>query len=67
MVVRERVASKEKDLVVVERPVFHLANAIARAHDLRYSYIDVPGKQKDCKRRLPLSRAGRCALLSRGD
>lgn len=56
MVVRERVASKEKDLVVVERPVFHLANAIARDHDLRYSYIDVPGKQKDCKRRSALQR-----------
>ena len=46
-VVRERVASKEKDLVVVERPVFHLANAIVRDHDLRYGCIDVPGKQTD--------------------
>ncbi|XP_040979950.1 caldesmon-like isoform X2 [Aquila chrysaetos chrysaetos] len=45
VVVRERVVSKEKDLVVVERPVFHLANAIARDHDLRYGCIDVPGHQ----------------------
>ncbi|KAK4809453.1 hypothetical protein QYF61_009708 [Mycteria americana] len=44
-VVRERVASKEKDLVVVERPVFHLANDIVRDHDLQYGCIDVPGHQ----------------------
>ncbi|XP_069647827.1 coiled-coil domain-containing protein 81-like [Haliaeetus albicilla] len=44
-VVRERVVSKEKGLVVVERPVFHLANAIARDHDLRYGCIDVAGHQ----------------------
>ncbi|XP_052628655.1 coiled-coil domain-containing protein 81-like [Harpia harpyja] len=45
VVVRERVVSKEKDPVVVERPVFHLANAIARDHGLRYGCIDVPGHQ----------------------
>ncbi|KAM6115519.1 coiled-coil domain-containing protein 81-like [Phoenicopterus ruber ruber] len=44
-VVRARVASKEKDLVVVERPVFHLANAIVRDHDLQYGCTDVPGHQ----------------------
>ncbi|XP_052672232.1 coiled-coil domain-containing protein 81-like [Harpia harpyja] len=45
VVVRERVVSKEKDPVVVERPVFHLANAIARDHGLRYGCIDIPGHQ----------------------
>ncbi|PKU27638.1 coiled-coil domain-containing protein 81-like [Limosa lapponica baueri] len=44
-VVRKRVAGKEKDLVVVERPVFHLAKSTARDHDLRYACTDVPGHQ----------------------
>ncbi|KAM6032497.1 uncharacterized protein LJ206_002323 [Theristicus caerulescens] len=44
-VVRERVASMEKDLVLVERPVFHLAKAIAQDHDLRYGCIEVPGRR----------------------
>ncbi|KAM6042947.1 coiled-coil domain-containing protein 81-like [Theristicus caerulescens] len=43
-VVRERVASMGKDLVVVERPVFHLAKAIAQDHGLRYGCIEVPGR-----------------------
>ncbi|XP_068528359.1 coiled-coil domain-containing protein 81-like [Anas acuta] len=42
-VVTEQVANKEKDIVTVERPVFHLAKAIVHNNDLRYDYIDVPG------------------------
>uniref|UniRef100_A0A493SW88 CCDC81 HU domain-containing protein n=1 Tax=Anas platyrhynchos platyrhynchos TaxID=8840 RepID=A0A493SW88_ANAPP len=42
-VVTEQVANQEKDIVTVERPVFHLAKAIVHNNDLRYDYIDVPG------------------------
>ncbi|XP_049671536.1 coiled-coil domain-containing protein 81-like [Accipiter gentilis] len=63
-VVRERVVSKEKGLVVVERPVFHLANAIARDHDLRYGCIDVPGHQHF--EQLPYARIASDNAVSEG-
>lgn len=44
MVVRERVVS-QKGLVTVERPLFHLAKALAQDHDLQYDSIDVAGRR----------------------
>ncbi|XP_057262487.1 coiled-coil domain-containing protein 81-like [Pezoporus wallicus] len=44
-VVSQQVASK-KDLVVVARPVFHLANTIMQDHGLRYSHTDIPGHRR---------------------
>ncbi|OXB79116.1 UNVERIFIED_CONTAM: hypothetical protein H355_005992 [Colinus virginianus] len=41
-VVRETVVSQQKGPVVVDRPVFHLAKALAQDHDLLYDSIDVP-------------------------
>ncbi|POI25439.1 hypothetical protein CIB84_010811 [Bambusicola thoracicus] len=41
MVVREWVVSQQKGLVTVERPLFHLAKALAQDHDLQYDSIDV--------------------------
>nr|XP_013026400.1 unnamed protein product [Anser cygnoides domesticus] len=43
-VVTEQVASQKNDIVTVERPMFHLAKAIVHNHDLRYDYIDIPGR-----------------------
>ncbi|KQK96037.1 hypothetical protein AAES_34469 [Amazona aestiva] len=45
-VVREQVVSKQKDWVVVVRPVFHLANAIMQDHGLRYSHTDILGHRR---------------------
>ncbi|KAM6032577.1 uncharacterized protein LJ206_002286 [Theristicus caerulescens] len=63
-VVRERVASQEQDLVVVERPVFHLAKAIAQDHDLRYGYVDIPGHQHF--EQLPYARIASDNAVSEG-
>ncbi|XP_048795030.1 coiled-coil domain-containing protein 81-like [Lagopus muta] len=41
--VREHVVNQQNNVVLVERPVFHLAKALAQDHDLRYDYIDVAG------------------------
>ncbi|XP_064893304.1 coiled-coil domain-containing protein 81-like [Columba livia] len=46
-VVRKRVALGEQDLVIVERPVFQLEQAVARDHELRCGCIDFPGKQRE--------------------
>jgi len=46
MVVRERVVS-QKGLVTVERPLFHLAKALAQDHDLQYDSIDVAGRKSE--------------------
>ncbi|OXB54444.1 hypothetical protein ASZ78_003579, partial [Callipepla squamata] len=53
-VVRENVVSQQKGLVVVDRPVFHLAKVLAQDHDLLYDSIDVPGH--DWFRQLPYAR-----------
>ncbi|KAK2525585.1 hypothetical protein Q9966_011320 [Columba livia] len=44
-VVRKRVALGEQDLVIVERPVFQLEQAVAQDHELRCGCIDFPGHQ----------------------
>ncbi|XP_074936243.1 uncharacterized protein LOC142050930 [Phalacrocorax aristotelis] len=64
VVVRQRVASKEKGLVVVERPVFHLANTLARDHDLRYGCVDIPGHQHF--EQLPYARIASDNAVSEG-
>lgn len=46
MVVRELVIS-QKSLVTVERPLFHLAKALAQDHDLQYDFIDVAGRKSE--------------------
>ena len=46
-VVRERVQNRKNDLVVVERPVFRLSRAVAKAYDLPYDNKDIPGKKKN--------------------
>ncbi|KAK2529695.1 hypothetical protein Q9233_006862, partial [Columba guinea] len=44
-VVTKRVALSEQDLVIVERPVFQLEQAVAQDHELRCGCIDIPGRQ----------------------
>ncbi|KAK2523262.1 hypothetical protein Q9966_012151 [Columba livia] len=44
-VVTKRVALSEQDLVMVERPVFQLEQAVAQDHELRCGCIDIPGRQ----------------------
>ncbi|KAK2529704.1 hypothetical protein Q9233_006871 [Columba guinea] len=44
-VVTKRVALSEQDLVIMERPVFQLEQAVAQDHELRCGCIDIPGRQ----------------------
>ncbi|POI23313.1 hypothetical protein CIB84_012939, partial [Bambusicola thoracicus] len=46
-VVREHVVSQQKGLVTVERPLFHLAKALAQDHDLQYDCIDIAEKRRN--------------------
>ncbi|OXB70879.1 UNVERIFIED_CONTAM: hypothetical protein H355_005330 [Colinus virginianus] len=57
-VVRETVVSQQKGPVVVDRPVFHLAKALAQDHDLLYDSIDVPGRVTVTKSRDVCMKSG---------